>query len=198
VKTSHGSGRTVSYVTNRGRHVGNYSYRFFAKRKGSDGSDRVHAAMDLYAREGDPVVACEDGEIVAYYHFHRGTYCIIVQNTSGEVINYGEVAADSLKLAGFPVDRVGRVDVYLTKADRQANKVWKTVPRYKLVNGGDYHVKAGQQIGVIGKMKKGSMLHFEMYTSGTTKNAQVRSAGSPPSNILDPTKYLLHLAENGL
>jgi hypothetical protein len=193
IKTSSSEGRKLSYQDARGKGRGNWARRFFADRKG-----RKHAAMDLYGRHGDPVVACEAGEIVNYYHFHRGTYALIVQNDSGTVINYGEVDPESLKNAGFEVKRVGHHNVYLTEEDKKADKVWKTVPRYKLVQGGDYRVSAGQRIGEVGKMLKGSMLHFEMYVDGTTQTAQVKNASSPPKSLLDPTKYLIHLAANGL
>lgn len=56
-------------------------------------------------------------------------------------------------------------------------------------------VKAGQPIARIGINNAGtSMLHFETYTKGTTQNAQWK--GSPPSNILNPTKYLLQAQKN--
>lgn len=56
-------------------------------------------------------------------------------------------------------------------------------------------VKAGQPIARIGINDAGtSMLHFETYTKGTTQNAQWK--GSPPSNLLNPTKYLLQAQKN--
>lgn len=56
-------------------------------------------------------------------------------------------------------------------------------------------VKGGQPIARIGINDAGtSMLHFETYTKGTTQNAQWK--GSPPSNLLNPTKYLLQAQKN--
>lgn len=53
-------------------------------------------------------------------------------------------------------------------------------------------VKKGQPIGRIGITPGGSsMLHFETYTKGTTKNTPWYSNQKPPSNLLNPTKYLL-------
>ena len=56
-------------------------------------------------------------------------------------------------------------------------------------------VKAGQPIARVGINDAGtSMLHLETYTKGTTQNAQWK--GSPPSNLLNPTKYLLQAQKN--
>ena len=57
-------------------------------------------------------------------------------------------------------------------------------------------VEAGQPIARVGKIHDSSMCHFETYVSGTTKN-QRYLVGSKPEGLLDPTKYLLHLAANG-
>ncbi len=67
--------------------------RFLAHR--SDGG-RYHVGIDLWANDKDPVVACEDGTIVAFYHFYRSTYALLVEHNN-LVINYGEVHEDSLK-----------------------------------------------------------------------------------------------------
>lgn len=56
-------------------------------------------------------------------------------------------------------------------------------------------VKKGQKICRIGKNQAGTqMLHFETYTNGTTKNTSWYKGKSAPSNILNPTKYLLNIA----
>lgn len=56
-------------------------------------------------------------------------------------------------------------------------------------------VKAGQPIARVGINDAGtSMLHLETYTKGTTQNAQWK--GSPPDNLLNPTKYLLQARKN--
>ena len=52
-------------------------------------------------------------------------------------------------------------------------------------------VVAGQPIARIGRYPGGSaMLHFELYSSGTRKNARWQAGKNPPSNLLDPTDYL--------
>ena len=62
---------------------------------------RYHVGVDLYARNGDPVLACENGTIVNLYHFYHGSYCMLVQCDSGLVINYGEVEKNSWKEFGL-------------------------------------------------------------------------------------------------
>lgn len=60
------------------------------------------------------------------------------------------------------------------------------------------HVEAGQPIGRLGLMgKKSSMLHFEIYQTGTTRTYSWKQAGSRPEALRDPSKYLLYLAAYG-
>ncbi len=55
-------------------------------------------------------------------------------------------------------------------------------------------VKAGQIIARVGRLNTGSsMLHFEMYTPGTTDNAHWYS--TRPSNLMDPTDFINNLME---
>jgi murein DD-endopeptidase MepM/ murein hydrolase activator NlpD len=56
-------------------------------------------------------------------------------------------------------------------------------------------VKAGQPIARVGQMTNSSMCHFEMYVKGTTENHRYFKGKSPPKELLNPTQYLLHLAE---
>ena len=60
-------------------------------------------------------------------------------------------------------------------------------------------VTAGQVIGFIGRLESGnSMLHFETYQLGTTRNYRWMQNQSRPSRLLNPTKYLLYLKRYGL
>lgn len=59
-------------------------------------------------------------------------------------------------------------------------------------------VKAGQPIARVGKMTNSSMCHFETYVRGTQANQRYFKSGKAPSKLLNPTQYLLHLAELGL
>lgn len=151
---------------------------FLDQRKGY----RHHMAVDLYAQEGDPVIACEDGVIRSFYLFYQGVYALFVDH-GHVVINYGEVAANSLERC-FGVSKTGIGNLKIP-------------------------VKAGQTIAYVGKMKYSSMLHFEMYRPGAVKNERWcwKSGGgckkgdtiglTPSAKILNPTRYLFHLKNYG-
>jgi murein DD-endopeptidase MepM/ murein hydrolase activator NlpD len=180
--TAHSMGRTVSFKTTKGSIEGKESRMFLYRR---EGGKRYHAAVDLFANFGDPIVACEKGTIINCYRFlynkkdksnipsecgkdpspYRATYAIIVEHPN-VVVNYGEVAWDSLIRAG------------LKKGSA---------------------VSAGQVIGFAGNNPGGSsMLHFETYTKGTKSNKSWPKGSSRPKELLNPTKYLLYLKNSGL
>jgi murein DD-endopeptidase MepM/ murein hydrolase activator NlpD len=93
VRTTHPRGRQVSYIAQNGRvGDGKADRAFGANRSGG----RKHAAIDLFANAGDPVVACQDGQIVNFYRFNGPDAWAVIVAHSGVVINYGEVASDSL------------------------------------------------------------------------------------------------------
>lgn len=103
-------GRLVSYVTVDGQTVGWAGRTFLARRQGLRNGQmrpRWHVGLDLFARAGDPVVACEEGRIVEFALFYRArsgqrTYRLLVAHP-GVVVNYGEVTADSLTRHGLSV-----------------------------------------------------------------------------------------------
>ncbi len=161
VLTSHPRGKEIAFQKQNREIVGRPGRRFLASR--TDGK-RYHVAVDLFANNRDPVVACEDGRIVNFYHFYHGSWALFVEHDD-LVINYGEVAADSLKKLNLRI--------------------------------GD-SVKAGQQIAIVGKMHKSSMLHFETYIKGTKKNQRFIVGQPKPPALLNPTRYLLALRDEGL
>lgn len=58
-------------------------------------------------------------------------------------------------------------------------------------------VKKGQPIARVGMYPGGStMLHFEMYRKGTTKNYRWMKGDPPPKALLDPTNYLKRASKN--
>lgn len=59
-------------------------------------------------------------------------------------------------------------------------------------------VKAGQQIGIVGKMHTSSMLHFETYVKGTKSNQRFMVGQTRPKQLLNPTLYLLSLKDNSI
>jgi murein DD-endopeptidase MepM/ murein hydrolase activator NlpD len=162
IQNASGPEREVNYRQENGGHVGRRPGRRFLAKRATGG--RAHAAVDLYARFNDPVVACEDGTIVAFYPFCCGrtktSWALLVEH-AGVVVNYGEVAPDSLAKAG------------LKKGSQ---------------------VRAGQIIASVGRNPRGSsMLHFETWAKGTAANRQWIVGRPRPAGLLNPTKYLLAL-----
>ena len=113
----------VSYLNTDGKIVGRSGRRFFADRRGGA---RHHVGMDIFCREGDVVVACAPGKIVAFYSFYRrpttgeDTFALFVAH-DGVVINYGEVRRSAREefgwkigsevAAGQPIARVSGTDM---------------------------------------------------------------------------------------
>jgi murein DD-endopeptidase MepM/ murein hydrolase activator NlpD len=169
--TQRKEGMIVSYREKDGTIVGREGLMFMAKRSSKGGGLRYHVGIDLPAYKGDRVVSCEDGRIVAFRPFVFAgksfasrdtskpyTCALLVQHPSENpriVVNYGEVAPDSLSRLGL-------------RAGSNGSKV-----------------EAGQPIAFIGECPEGSsMLHFETYTSGTKSTAKWPQGQPRPNNIL--------------
>lgn len=139
--------------------------------RGDDGSRRHHSGVDLYADEGDKVLAAEDGELIAMLPFHHGTWAMYVRNTDGQIANYGEVAKNSWMEFGFPM---------------------------RVAEGEAVKARAGQVLGRVGLQSGGdTMMHFEMYAPVVTL-ANIRAGEmswpfgeSAPTGLLDPSRYLV-------
>ena len=58
-------------------------------------------------------------------------------------------------------------------------------------------VQAGHPIALVGQMMSSSMCHFETYVEGATHNYRWYKTKQAPKELLDPTKYLLHIASQG-
>lgn len=154
--------------------------------------DRTHVGIDLFANHGDVVVAVADGTIVSFKHFYRGTYALLIDHGS-YVVNYGEVARESLTLYGLKTprfrDKVGRRLVPSFSGWVESGH--PLASRYPWVAASGSSVKRGQPIARIQKMFTSSMLHFEMYESGTIDTKRWRGFNtSAPSGILNPTDFL--------
>lgn len=135
--------------------------------------NHIHEGVDLYANEGDNVIAIEDGEVksiipftgeIAESPWWNNTYSILIEH-KGYTINYGElIPEENLKI-------------------------------------GD-KIKAGEVIGKIktvllkDKGRPMAMLHLEMYTSGTKEPIKEWKINSKqPEGLLDPTGLLEELAK---
>jgi len=149
---------------------------------GTSLASRTHAGVDLFASYLDVIVAIADGEIINFYHFYRGTFCLIVDHGSF-VANYGEVDRDSLTQYGLktPLFRdgspTGSEPPIIKAGDSLAKK-------YPFINSKGSSVKAGQPIARVGRMFRDSMLHIEFYTPGTTTNLRWLDFNSPPPSGL--------------
>jgi murein DD-endopeptidase MepM/ murein hydrolase activator NlpD len=103
IVTNHPQALVVSCETASGETLGAASRRFLADRR--DGQ-RHHVGIDLFAHAGDEVVACEDGRVVAFYRFYQRsstqewTHALLIEH-AGFVMNYGEVAENSLAAYGL-------------------------------------------------------------------------------------------------
>ncbi|HUJ26911.1 MAG TPA: M23 family metallopeptidase [Myxococcales bacterium] len=95
-------GRTVSYVDSDGKKHGVApNGRDFLANRPVGTVQRFHAGIDVFADDGDIIVACEAGKVMNTYLFYKNVWCLIVQHDSGVVINYGEVKPESLKKYGM-------------------------------------------------------------------------------------------------
>jgi len=133
--------------------------------------NHIHEGIDLYAEEGDAVLAIEDGQIIAIVPFTgeiantpwwNNTYSILVKHNDC-VINYGELTPlQDLKV-------------------------------------GDC-IKTGEVIGHIktvllkNKGRPMAMLHLEMYTKETQMPITEWALGQEkPFNLIDPTDFIKSL-----
>jgi murein DD-endopeptidase MepM/ murein hydrolase activator NlpD len=159
----------------RGRNTGR---EFYAMRSNKDIGVRYHAAIDLFANAGDPVIACQDG--ILLYPIHK-----FLGNTSALYLEH-------------PAENPNLIVVY----GEIKPKSWE---KYNLKIGS--RVKAGQIIGEVGITPGGSsMLHFETWDV-RLKNIKYplsqsfrswKKDGNPPQYVLNPTKYLLYLKNHGI
>jgi hypothetical protein len=154
IKTTGKKGRHVSYSykASNGSIKGIDGLMFMANRTGKRGNatgvPRWHVGVDLLANRGDVVVACEDGTIVGFHPFltaksdNQQTYALLIEHSTA-VVNYGEVAPDSLDRnnlrkgmkvqAGQPVAFVGNTNMLhfetYIKGTRSSHQWWKDEAR---------------------------------------------------------------------
>lgn len=133
--------------------------------------NHIHEGVDLYAEEGDDVIAIEDGVVrkiipftgeIANTPWWNNTYSILIDHDS-YLINYGEL-----------------------------------IPAENLKEG--HKVKAGDVIGCIrtvllkDKGRPMAMLHIEMYQPAATSPVTEWSLNTPkPEYLIDPTPLLKSL-----
>lgn len=131
----------------------------------------MHTGVDLYCAEGSPVFAVEPGKVVRIESFTGDTAgspwwlrtWAVLVEGASGVVAYGELDEPSI-LTGEPV-----------LAGSAIGRVTRVVP-----------VAAG-------KIRPHTMLHLELYTSGTRTTEWWRD--ERPKNLLDPTPFLLDALE---
>lgn len=94
----------VSHRTVGGQLIGREGRRFLADRSNKK---RYHVGVDIFCSDGEEVVACADGRVVAFFKFYmtnagEQSYALLVEH-GDFVINYGEVKADSPTRYGWQV-----------------------------------------------------------------------------------------------
>jgi murein DD-endopeptidase MepM/ murein hydrolase activator NlpD len=164
----------VSYEDVRGLWHGRWGRDFGATRKSTNKETgetykRVHVGVDLFADDGDTVVAMEPGRVIATLPYYKGLGALYVRHDSGIIVNYGEIRMNSWKDFGIKTG----------------------------IETGQ-RVIAGQPLAKVGLSNDGShMLHVETFSPETTVD-EIRAgemrwvAGDPPpANVLDPTRYLV-------
>lgn len=137
-------------------------------------SKNHHTGVDLYCRDGQEVRAVEDGTIVKIdvftgpslgHTWWEETYGIMVEGKSG-VVNYGEVHKPGWDtVVGSTVCR-GEVFAHVKRVLFE-NKYRPDIPGHST-----------------------SMLHLELYKSGTREFADWHNPQKNPT-LLDPTPYLM-------
>lgn len=164
----------VSYEDVRGLWHGSYGRAFGASRKSTNKATgetyrRIHVGIDLFADDGDTVLAMEDGEILATLPYYKGLGALYVKGDSGLIVNYGEIRMNSWKDFGIKTG----------------------------VETGQ-RVTAGQLLARVGTASDGShMLHVETFDPETTvdeiRQGEMRwlAGDEPPIHVLDPTRYLV-------
>ena len=166
-------GRAVSYLgsDNKGYGFGKgTSDRHFLAGRPAGGNERFHAGIDIYGDHHDIIVACEAGVVVNAYLFYP---------KENPLVSCLIVQHDSGVVINY-----GEVEPASLK-------------KYGMKKG--VRVQPGQPIAEVGRMVHDSMLHFETYPSGQTRNISLKQdkADSLLRSIYNPTQYLLALAATG-
>lgn len=163
---SSAAARIVPRMTMDGTPVGPAARRFKADRRG---------------RPNDP----DDDRFHAGIDLHASPGDVLVACEDVRIVNFHSflppTSALLVKTLRFP----GYVLNYGEVEDRS----WEAFGLER-----DSLIKAGEPLAKVGETAHGAMLHFEIYTRDTRSTARWRRQGPCPSNLLDPTTYLLHAA----
>ena len=149
-----------------------------------DRKDRHHCGIDLYAPEGEPVIAIEEGKVIdvgimtspEMIPYWNVTNYVIIRNQSGLFCKYGELGFSNVKEGDSVVSGqiIGHVGTVLN-----SEKIDENAPEYI------------QKL----KDKNPSMLHFELWEAEPVVEDHDYLGGNwfgddRPKKLLDPTEYL--------
>lgn len=171
--TRHPRDPQVSYVDAREKWHGKWGREFGASRKSTDKrtGDRIrrhHAGVDLFAEEGDEVVAMEDGRVVATLPFHHGAWAVYVLNDTGDVVNYGEVEKGSWWNYGAQTGERVRKGQKIARLGKMKTDTMLHVETYEPVAGVE-----------------------QLVDDIRNKRLRWTRDDPAPGELLDPTEYLL-------
>jgi len=130
----------------------------------------VHTGVDLYTFEFTPVISVEDGVVVRVLQFTgkavgspwwRDTWAVLVEGPSG-VVCYGEI--HPFVIVGVRVVAGSRIGSVKRVLDSEARS------------------------DIPGHLP--TMLHLELYKTGTREPVEWRLGEPRPESLLDPTPYL--------
>jgi murein DD-endopeptidase MepM/ murein hydrolase activator NlpD len=168
-------GRAVCFKGSDGKGYGtssgSHKREFLAGRPATaKDPDRYHAGIDVFGDYHDVIVACEAGTVVNFYPFYPKDHPLVWC-----LLVQGKSGT---------VINYGEVDPASLK-------------KYGIKKG--MTVAPGQPIAEVGRMVQDSMLHFETYPAGTTRNVSYKKKDGDNvlKSFLNPTQYLLALAKNG-
>lgn len=163
------AGRAVSYLGADNKEYG-FGKRTYNRHFLGDRPGRYHVGIDVYGDFHDVIVACEAGVVVNSYLFYPN---------DNPLVSCLIVQHDSGIVINY-----GEVDP-------------PSLKKYGTKKG--VRVQPGQPIAEVGRMLHDSMLHFETYPSGATRNISVKKekADQLLRSIYNPTQYLLALATSG-
>lgn len=135
--------------------------------------DYHHTGVDLYAKEGDSVVAVEDGTVTVVENFTgpmanspwwNETWAVLIEGASGVVV-YGEILP--LVEPGTGVIKGQVIGTVLTVLKELVTKDW--IPGHSR-----------------------SMLHLELHQNGTRATCWWHGGEIQPPTLLDPTTLLIN------
>lgn len=154
----------IAFLGNHANTVGEPLQRFGAARPSQGWTqNRIHIGADLVGLGGDVVVAPEAGVIGGIRPFYSGTEALLLWLPNDTTVVLGEVAPGSYDEFGVEVGDT-------VQKGQPVARIGTFAPEQQL----DY-----------------DMLHVEMFKGHRGASANWYDGSSPPTGLLNPTKYVL-------